>query len=317
MPKLGNGNGRAQGIDLFNKLLAQKERPVWITIYGPRKGGKTSTALTMSKHFQALGVSPWERIQQVRKGEAAPIHIDDVAFLEVDQDGLGCGVDFGASLEYVFNFQAVLAEGYGADDAIIAASSAMLTGLPDSVHTLVIDTVSTFDQIMLLQSRDRAGDDNQSSYQYQLAGHAAFIGHLLAESNKASVKRDVIFLCHAKAMAEARPGRGEAAQRSAAESKKKQFATYRDKPDVVPAITGQGANPYLNNSSAILSLLTRTVNKVSMPRLFSGGIRGFESGSRFDSILHMESEGNLRNGVEPNLGRIVELYKQRQKKVEK
>lgn len=302
MPRPTKTDKTEQATDLLSKMLVTEEtRRTWFSIYGPRKHGKTTTALSISDKFAATGLTISERITQVRTGEYEPIVLDDIVIAQTDVGGSEASIDLGAQVPYVYDYNRML------EDNSSTTAMPMLIKAISAKHKdakwLIIDTVSTLDATMLADNQAAGGNDTWAGYNFQLQAHRAVISALNQHWHG-----NVIFLCHARSLSDI-----DTASKVGKNQKKSRKATYGASPDIIPDITGKGASTYLNNSSLISVQTKRFDSKTKAwnHRMFSGNDLGYEGGSRFESIMLEMSGGDLSQGIDPTLYQLYNAYNKR------
>lgn len=306
MPAPANLKTRPSGLDLLDQahVTPEKRSTLWF-IFGPRKVGKSTTAMTSSRMYaDHVGIPSCDRIVAVRKGDFKRVDLEDMVWLQVDQGASESSLDLGCRIPYVYSVLSATAKGYEATDAAVALIEAAGERHTDR-KTLVIDTISVLDSLTFVNSIELGGADPRSKYDIQLQKHR----RIYAAVNKWD--GDVIVCSHPRALSDA----GEDKKGNIRKARK---AAYQKEPEIVPAITGKGAGVWLDNASLIGAMLQRPVPNGKnqwRKRLFTGNTTGYEGGSRFESLLltlaEQEGADLLKDGIDPTMYRIVDVYNER------
>lgn len=294
------------GLDLFSKVLEKRKsekKRIWF-IYGPKKIGKTTLAMTISKHFGALNTSVKDRLNKVKSGSFEPISLDDVAWLSIDTDATQCALDMGAHIQYDFQLDDVMAEGYTSPHgAMSQLLDALKEGLPDSVEWVVVDTISQFALRLEDYCGSVKGDEGFGKWGFLSRLHGEF--HL----KLTKLGRNVIYLCHPKGLMDLE-AKTDAGKKAAENQRRKHLASFGHTPEIIPSIRGSGADVYLNNSSFNAVLLEKRVSNTEKEvKLFTDNSFGFEAGSRIESILPKDKNG----AMQPNLWEIRRAIDERER----
>lgn len=265
-----------------------------IIVHGPRGAGKTRLAATASKYWP--GKVP----------AAKPVHLKDMLWLSMDAgatDTMGeLGVDADCmELTGLLNDQRLWKDaGWVQRPTMLQVLNLMTQeaidfcqGDPD--RTVVVDTISTMDRHLNTYAKERTvnSTNKYAKYNVMLEVHSQFHERL-----KFGCRR-IIYLCHSKAMSE---------DANTAQKKKNLATKSPGLPDIIPSITGQGADVYINDASLELSILANSRlngNKKGIERtVYPLQNLGFEAKSRFELSLNQEEKphlGKIFNKIRKNI----------------
>ena len=223
-------------------------------VYGPPGAGKTFSSLTLSDavpaDFGAKGKPVLGRNPAVTLSDMLWLSFDSGATEGMKQQGLRV------------NEIKLSQEG----DKLLAAlkeAPALAKGLVDKgVKTVVIDTVTALDEMLVTYWR------NKGLEKWDLFG-AVKVGHYKFAMDVKSLKANVLFLCHAKALMEP------------ADATQQNKITAAGFAKIVPDITGGALNHYRRDSSFILPCTVGKENNEDGRWFYTASNKGYEAKSRY------------------------------------
>jgi len=244
-----------------------------ILVYGPPKTGKSFLGLTASEDFPTT--LPADNL----------VDLNDLLFIDFE-DGL---VGLKEQNLSVPSIDLSKVDGKGLIDALTEVPKQLTPMIKDGViKTVVIDTVSTLDTMLLAHYRGLYSDPRHQGIMYNeiLRSHLKFFNSLRI------LPCNILVLAHAKFKIDI-AGDGKMEKKDRAE-------TMPGMSEAVPEITGRGGNFYRKSVSIQMPMLTRKIGGNTIRTLYPFGYAGFEAGCRFAALDDKE---------DANLGKLIRKIK--------
>lgn len=252
--------------------------PLRALVYAPKGHGKTTAALTLS-----------EKCPEKFPADK-PVELDDLFFISADAGGLDTLVSYNVTVPGIDLSSVEPAKlGRALDEAIDVAKKRAQEG---KTKTIIVDTLSSIDAIAeyhCVSSTEEA--DKRKGYGDLLAFHSKAYYRLMSQN-----PANVLILCHAKYLVEDSSPKTKGATQA---NRASQLAPGR--PQIVPALTGKGAQKWLHNVSLELPLVAAKVGS-KMVREFFTETAGWEAKCRSTALKAREPADfriilpKLRNG---------------------
>lgn len=299
MPALGDAINKAE---LAKQVRGSSRKATRknIAIHGPRKVGKSYFMCTASARWP---VDIADRHEQLRKegrvtySNAEPVQLDDLLVFAVDDGALDFLNALNIEVPNVVAFDAALSavgtDSSGlpdAEDALDVCIMSMQEAIKEEpgIEFVCIDTISVLDKALVEQiSRRLSGFEVYASL---LGKHRRLYGRLKAFG------RHWVLNCHSKAIIELQSKNDEKGKKQAKDQQRRKEAQYHTPVDVVPDITGQGAQVWLANVSfqGVAMSKTNPTTRQKERRVYFDVVDGHEGGSRYTDVVDPNGETNLR-----------------------